>query len=80
MRLRVPSVRRAKCRACAFAHALLGLSLALVYCCTPQARAREMLLCDGCDHGFHLFCLDPPLMDAPLAAWYCPACLAEQVR
>ena len=38
-----------------------------------------MLLCDGCDRGFHMHCLDPPLTAPPLAAWYCPACLAEQV-
>ena len=39
-----------------------------------------MLLCDGCDFGFHTFCLEPPLAAAPLASWYCPHCLPEQVR
>ena len=45
-----------------------------------QSRAHDMLLCDGCDLGFHTFCLDPPLSAAPLASWYCPHCLPEQVR
>lgn len=48
--------------------------------CCLQARAKDMLLCDGCDRGFHMHCLDPPLTAAPLAAWYCPTCLTEQVR
>jgi hypothetical protein len=38
-----------------------------------------MLLCDGCDRGFHMFCLDPPLDQPPAAFWYCPACLPQQV-
>lgn len=39
-----------------------------------------MLLCDnpGCDRGYHMFCLEPPLEKAPLAFWYCPDCLPEQ--
>ena len=38
-----------------------------------------MLLCDGCDRGYHTFCLNPPLARAPLASWFCPDCLIEQV-
>ncbi|KAG8701001.1 3-isopropylmalate dehydrogenase, partial [Ceratobasidium sp. 394] len=29
--------------------------------CRKSDRDTEMLLCDGCDEGFHMFCLDPPL-------------------
>jgi hypothetical protein len=47
-------------------------------CSCTQARAKDMLLCDGCDRGYHLHCLEPPLAAAPLAAWYCPACLGDQ--
>ena len=34
-----------------------------------------MLLCDGCDYGFHMSCLIPPLKGNPPAGkWYCPSC------
>lgn len=38
---------------------------------------EKMLLCDGCNSGHHLFCLDPPLADVPAGDWYCAACVDE---
>lgn len=35
---------------------------------------QEMLLCDGCDRGFHMFCLCPILVTVPLGDWFCPHC------
>jgi hypothetical protein len=36
----------------------------------------ELLLCDepGCDAGYHLGCLSPPLAAVPAGKWRCPAC------
>lgn len=34
----------------------------------------RMLLCDGCDLGYHLECLDPPLDNIPTGSWYCQDC------
>lgn len=34
-----------------------------------------MLLCDGCDRGYHMHCLNPPLSNVPKADWYCVKCL-----
>ena len=34
-----------------------------------------MLLCDGCDDEYHLYCLEPPLLQLPEGCWYCPSCL-----
>lgn len=34
-----------------------------------------MLLCDGCDRGYHMHCLNPPLKNVPKADWYCVKCL-----
>lgn len=34
----------------------------------------EIVLCDGCDSGFHLLCLDPPLGEVPAGRWACPEC------
>jgi len=33
-----------------------------------------MLLCDNCDAGFHIFCLNPPLSKIPRGKWYCATC------
>lgn len=34
-----------------------------------------MLLCDSCFHGYHTYCLDPPLSAVPDNDWHCPKCL-----
>ncbi|KAH8830972.1 PLU-1-like protein-domain-containing protein [Flagelloscypha sp. PMI_526] len=44
--------------------------------CHKKNRGEEMLLCDGCDCGFHMFCLDPPLSVIPREQWFCYTCLA----
>ncbi|PCH40905.1 hypothetical protein WOLCODRAFT_162645 [Wolfiporia cocos MD-104 SS10] len=43
--------------------------------CLKKDRGEEMLLCDGCDCGFHIFCLDPPLNSIPKGQWFCHTCL-----
>lgn len=35
----------------------------------------KLLLCDGCDHGYHIYCLEPPLKAVPERDWYCDRCL-----
>ncbi|BDA48430.1 probable protein strawberry notch homolog 1 [Coccomyxa sp. Obi] len=42
--------------------------------CGRTDRGEKMLLCDGCDHGYHMDCLDPPVVDVPEGDWFCPAC------
>ncbi|XP_050536673.1 PHD and RING finger domain-containing protein 1 [Daktulosphaira vitifoliae] len=48
----------------------------LTYCevCHLSNREDEMLLCDICDCGYHMDCLNPPLSRVPLEEWYCPQC------
>ncbi len=44
--------------------------------CRSGGDANKILLCDECDRGFHIYCLDPPLSAVPdNEEWYCPACL-----
>jgi len=43
--------------------------------CGRGDNALSMLLCDGCDTGYHTFCLDPPLKSIPKYDWYCTECL-----
>ena len=39
--------------------------------------AENMLLCDGCDAGYHTQCLRPALTAVPEGDWYCSKCQAE---
>ena len=51
---------------------------------TPEQRCEicgsgddeeHMLLCDGCNGGFHLECLDPPMTEIPKQReWFCDDC------
>ncbi|KAG0581882.1 hypothetical protein M758_3G016800 [Ceratodon purpureus] len=53
---------------------------ALIYSCTMCEEcgrgdsADQMLLCDKCDRGFHMFCLSPILVSIPPGDWICPHC------
>jgi len=43
--------------------------------CENSDDDHKMLLCDGCDEGFHLHCLEPPLDKVPkLPHWFCDGC------
>lgn len=50
------------------------------YCeiCGRCDREDCMLLCDGCDLGYHLECLEPPLTEVPAGAWHCPDCSSQR--
>ncbi|KMU74649.1 histone demethylase JARID1C [Coccidioides immitis RMSCC 3703] len=43
--------------------------------CGKSNDRPSILLCDGCDNGYHMHCLDPPLSNAPNYDWHCPKCL-----
>ncbi|XP_076917036.1 histone-lysine N-methyltransferase ATXR6-like [Bidens hawaiensis] len=42
--------------------------------CGSGEFGSELLLCDHCDRGFHLFCLRPILPSVPIGSWFCPSC------
>ncbi len=39
-----------------------------------------MLLCDGCDQGYHIECLTPPLSHIPIGNWFCVGCTLNRQR
>ncbi|XP_016114965.1 PHD and RING finger domain-containing protein 1-like [Sinocyclocheilus grahami] len=45
--------------------------------CGGQDREDRLLLCDGCDDGYHMECLTPPLDAVPVEEWFCPVCIAH---
>ncbi|XP_061426553.1 remodeling and spacing factor 1 isoform X2 [Lethenteron reissneri] len=42
--------------------------------CGLSSHPELILLCDGCDDGYHTACLRPPLMLIPDGDWFCPSC------
>lgn len=46
--------------------------------CNRSDREDIMLLCDGCDAGYHMDCLMPPLTEIPEGSWYCDNCFASE--
>ncbi|XP_035518499.1 lysine (K)-specific demethylase 5Ba [Morone saxatilis] len=46
--------------------------------CGSGTAEDRLLLCDGCDDSYHIFCLIPPLHDVPKGDWRCPKCLAQE--
>ncbi|GIL98109.1 hypothetical protein Vretimale_3570, partial [Volvox reticuliferus] len=53
-----------------------GNDLSTLVCelCRGGHQEDQILLCDRCDRGFHLFCLSPPLAAVPEGEWLCPQC------
>ncbi|XP_020835074.1 PHD and RING finger domain-containing protein 1 isoform X2 [Phascolarctos cinereus] len=44
--------------------------------CGRSDREDRLLLCDGCDAGYHMECLNPSLSEVPVDEWFCPECIA----
>ncbi|KAL6848545.1 hypothetical protein ACP4OV_021839 [Aristida adscensionis] len=42
--------------------------------CGSGEASAELMLCDGCDRGFHIFCLRPILPRVPAGDWFCASC------
>jgi hypothetical protein len=47
-------------------------------CGNCPSEGENMLECDTCLGGFHMGCLDPPLMEVPEGDWYCPKCAGAE--
>ncbi|XP_026086004.1 bromodomain adjacent to zinc finger domain protein 1A-like isoform X2 [Carassius auratus] len=46
--------------------------------CRRKGDAENMLLCDACDRGYHIFCVRPKLKAVPSEDWFCPECHPKQ--
>ena len=42
--------------------------------CGSEEDEAYMVLCDNCDAGYHVWCLEPPLPGIPQGSWFCPCC------
>ncbi|KAG0015392.1 hypothetical protein BGZ80_009887 [Entomortierella chlamydospora] len=43
--------------------------------CHAECDLDKMLICDGCELGYHTYCLKPPLQQIPKTDWFCAKCL-----
>lgn len=50
--------------------------------CASCGGEGKLLCCDGCTNSFHHACLEPPLdpNQEVDGEWYCPQCLAKQIK
>ncbi|XP_014669721.1 PREDICTED: histone acetyltransferase KAT7-like isoform X2 [Priapulus caudatus] len=42
--------------------------------CDTSKNERQLLLCDECDRGYHIYCMEPKLKKMPETAWTCEIC------
>ena len=40
--------------------------------CGTRKKPSKMVVCDACNQGYHLWCLDQPLLQVPDGIWKCP--------
>ncbi|XP_018577816.1 bromodomain adjacent to zinc finger domain protein 1A isoform X2 [Anoplophora glabripennis] len=48
--------------------------------CRRQKDSENMLLCDNCNLGHHLYCLKPKLTVVPKGDWFCDRCKREKEK
>ena len=46
--------------------------------CGGGHHEEKIILCDSCDRGCHMFCLDPPMVTVPRGEWVCPLCTVDE--
>ena len=57
-------------------HSYWGLDLCEI--CNRGNRQDQMIECDGCKRGCHLFCMQPPRTTVPDDDWFCQSCLKKR--
>ncbi|XP_043236154.1 zinc finger protein ubi-d4 B-like isoform X1 [Amphibalanus amphitrite] len=45
--------------------------------CGTSDNDDQLLFCDDCDRGYHMYCLSPPLTEPPEGSWSCHLCVRE---
>ncbi|KAG8547032.1 hypothetical protein GDO81_029296 [Engystomops pustulosus] len=45
--------------------------------CGTSENDDQLLFCDDCDRGYHMYCLSPPMSEPPEGSWSCHLCLRQ---
>jgi len=43
--------------------------------CGTSENDDQLLFCDDCDRGYHMYCLVPPIKEPPEGSWSCNLCI-----
>ncbi|ESO92013.1 hypothetical protein LOTGIDRAFT_121489, partial [Lottia gigantea] len=46
--------------------------------CRKDDNEAQLLLCDGCDKGYHTYCFKPKMDIIPDGDWYCYECISKK--
>ncbi|XP_033127770.1 zinc finger protein ubi-d4-like isoform X1 [Anneissia japonica] len=46
--------------------------------CGTSDNDDQLLFCDDCDRGYHMYCLSPPMSAPPEGNWSCSLCLQQE--
>lgn len=47
----------------------------LCRCCRLDMDDENIMLCDDCDEGYHVYCASPRVSKVPKGRWVCQSCL-----